>query len=331
MSKHRIAGRFPRGEGAEQRGGSARVALLAVSGLLVLMAAGAEARAASIFMKNGYIIQGQVVERNEEAYVLGWPNGKVTIARRFIESVSYDPGEERRLEEEERLRRELQAAAGAETALLPAQNDTIELPATLEELMDGYGRERDALGNTDLPSDGIGLPSDLSGGMPPGDEPVSTPGMIPPPEDNLGERVDDAFRYLSVRPPAGWTAQSTETALVMKAEEPDAEGFRPSVNVVALPGGKLSAEQYAALLKEESTKVLQDFEVIEEGPRQLGTRSALQIIGRGTYQGQTATVRQVIVVDGDQAWLVSSFTKGPSDETFALTEESLESLEFTAR
>ncbi|HLU49455.1 MAG TPA: hypothetical protein VK116_15265, partial [Planctomycetota bacterium] len=33
--------------------------------------------AGSVFMKNGYIIQGPIVEESKDAIVLGWQNGEV--------------------------------------------------------------------------------------------------------------------------------------------------------------------------------------------------------------------------------------------------------------
>ena len=74
---------------------SAALPLAAAIG--ICLATGA-ARAGSVFMKNGYIIQGPVLEYSEGtdgAVVLGWANGKMTIYHRFIEKLDLEPGEEK--------------------------------------------------------------------------------------------------------------------------------------------------------------------------------------------------------------------------------------------
>ncbi len=50
--------------------------------------------AGSVFLKNGYIIQGRIVERDADKVILAWTNGKMTIYRRFVHEVVLDPSEE---------------------------------------------------------------------------------------------------------------------------------------------------------------------------------------------------------------------------------------------
>jgi hypothetical protein len=99
------------------------------------LAAAGSAGAGSIFMKNGYIIQGPIVEHSdggEGSIVLGWPNGKVTIYRRFVERVDFEPGEEKTTKVAD-----VQATPVTEEVIITPGNDE-ELPQSLTELVKIY-------------------------------------------------------------------------------------------------------------------------------------------------------------------------------------------------
>lgn len=299
------------------------------------------ARAASVFMKNGYIIQGQVVERDEETVVLGWPNGKVYLARRFIETVAYEPGEEKRLEDEERARRE-QTSASEGDEVLVVTVDSNELPSTLEELLRTVNATRQGPGTGPA-----GTPP------PPGETPETPVAAVPPPEppevpaappegtdsgagvvvtrpeDPLGEAYRDPARGLSLRPPRGWNVRAEENALAVRGPE-GTSGFRPSVNVVAFDRGPLEVLEYVAFLKQENAAYFEAYEPIYEGECEVGSKRGFQLVGRATRQGKTAVVRQILIADGARAWLVSTFTEeaGSGDESFSLLEGCLRTFEF---
>ena len=108
-----------------------RAALL--GGLVVAAASSAEA--GSVFMKNGYIIQGRIVERSDAGLTLGWPNGKVLIAQRFVESVLFEPGEEERLRQLERSR---EVDPGNDRIGSVLDETAEELPANLDLFLSKY-------------------------------------------------------------------------------------------------------------------------------------------------------------------------------------------------
>lgn len=298
-------------------------------------------RAASVFMKNGYIIQGQVVERDEETVVLGWPNGKVYLARRFIETVAYEPGEEKRLEDEERARRE-QASASEGDEVLVVSVESNELPSTLEELLRTVNATRQSPGTGTAGSpvrpgeapEAPGAPG--SAGQPP-EVPAAPPEgtdagpgvVVTRPEDPLGEAYADPVRGLSLRPPRGWDVRADEKALAVRGPE-GPNGFRPSVNVVAFDRGPLDVLEYVAFLKQENAAYFEAYEPIYEGECEVGAKRGFQLVGRATRQGKTAVVRQILVGDGTRAWLLSTFTEeaGPGDGSFSLLEGCLKTLEF---
>src|SRR5687767_33985 len=96
------------------------------------------ADAGSIFMKNGYIIQGPIVERSDESIVMGWPNGKVTIHKRFVDNVVYEATEEKRLIEDEAFKAQEKARSEDDLSLLATSNESEDLPPNLDVLMKRY-------------------------------------------------------------------------------------------------------------------------------------------------------------------------------------------------
>jgi len=84
------------------------------------------------------------------------------------------------------------------------------------------------------------------------------------------------------------------------------------------------------LLKEEDARTLESFELLSEGPRMVGTEKGFEIVGRGSYQGKEAVVRQVLVSKDDRVWLISAFTSDQSSEAFSAIDESLKTFEFLA-
>jgi hypothetical protein len=320
------------------------VAVFAVAMAALFCAAG-PLDAGSIFMKNGYIIQGKIVDRTDGTMVLSWPNGKVTIQRRFIDSVSYDTGEEKRLQDEEALRQQKAAAPEEELAILATTNEPDELPTSLEQLLKTYdlrpkddpSRKTPEPGTPGAPTSplagapgGEPTPGGTDAGQKPGDStPVGTATVVARPEEKLGEPVRDETVRVSMRPPEGWAKSSAHQAMVL-ADKTGDDGFRPSMNVMRIPkAGGLSADEYVALLKEECSRNLKGFELLHEGPRAVGLeQSGYEIVGRGSYQGRSAVMRQVLLTKGDEIWLFSAFTRdADTGDTGAVLEESLKTVE----
>lgn len=286
-------------------------------------------RAASVFMKNGYIIQGQVVERNEESIVLGWPNGKVYLARRFIESVVYDPGEEKRLEEDERARREQAVAAEAEEVPVVV-SQVNELPSTLDEFVRSFGMLRQSPTGSEGTPAPEAPPAETS--VPQPDQPASGADsgevVVARPDDALGSSFTDPVRGIRFRPPKDWEVRATEKALIVRS--PSSEGgFRPSMNLVAFDPGALRALEYVSFLKEENASFLESYEDLYDGEFELAGTTGFQVVGRGTYKGTTAVIRQILVGTDKKAFLISTFTGDGTSENaaFGLLNRSLKTLE----
>lgn len=306
--------------------------------LLAVLASISSAEAGSVFMKNGYILQGPIVEREGGAVILGWPNGRVTIQSRFIDSIHYDPGEEKRLADEEALKLQIATTGGVEeVSILGTASDAVELPSTLEELMKTYDiKPKEDPAKNPPPSpvlDPPPLPAGDPVAKPPLDAGTSTTILVTKSEDALGDRVKDEDRLISLRGPKDWTVRSTPAAFVMQGPEAT-DGFRPSLNVVLFEKGPLAVDDCVKLLKEENEKSLQAHELIHEGSRTLGALSARELVTRGAYQGRTAIVRQVLAVKDGRLWLLSAFSPDGESTTsggsFATLDDALKSVEFTA-
>ncbi|MBI4602981.1 MAG: hypothetical protein HY721_13570 [Planctomycetes bacterium] len=302
-----------------------------------------EARGGNVFMKNGYIIQGPIVERSDASIVLGWSYGKVTIHRRFIDSVIYDLVEERRLKEDE-LHREQVAAEPAEgtTLLETSQGDVEDLPPDPDAFIRSYlpsvksdpvapqpGGAADAGGAGGAP---VANPSEAASGGSggPGPSPGGVVSVVPRPEDLLGDAVRDDRLAISLRPPKGWTVARNASAFQVVGSAASG-GFQPSINVVSMLRGPLGGEDYIGLLKEETARALKDYELLGEGPRSLGAHKAYELVWRGAANDRTATARQLLLVGGDMLWLVSAFAPSQGGESVAAAiEESLKTFEIAA-
>jgi hypothetical protein len=273
---------------------------------------GSAALAGSVFMKNGYIIQGPIVERSDEAIVMGWPNGKVTIHKRFVDNILFEATEEKRLLEDEAFKAQEKARSEEDLSLLATSNESEDLPPNLDALMRRYEELARKQSGSGSGESGAGTSVE----------------RIDPPGDMLGERVEDRTVSVSFQPPRSWGRKSNKDFFEVAAKT-EVNGFRPSLNVVTFPRGALKSDEYVNLLKEEDARTLEGFELLSEGPRMIGQEKGYELVGRGSYQGKEAIVRQVIVSKDDRVWLISAFTSDQgSDSSFSAVDESLKTFAF---
>ncbi|MEM7166453.1 MAG: hypothetical protein AAF581_13390 [Planctomycetota bacterium] len=91
------------------------------------------ASAGTVFLKNGYVLQGDIVERHEEGVVMQWPDGRVTIYDRFVTDVIIEPQELAAIERRERL---IADQGPVTRAVRPVERRAVlRLPASLDEIM----------------------------------------------------------------------------------------------------------------------------------------------------------------------------------------------------
>jgi len=190
-----------------------RIGITTAAFLLLATCGSGAAMAGSVFLKNGYILQGRIVERGDGVVVLGWQNGRVTIHDRFIDEVLLDPAEEELI----RRQKELAEAEAAETALAMenfdlASNEVISLPDTYESI----------LGSSATPATTAWTP-----GSGPTTTPASDPSQTPVPQagtlPNPAE-MEKIFPALGValQVPSGW--KIGESADALQVERAGASG-----------------------------------------------------------------------------------------------------------
>ena len=207
-----------------------RPAALLAAAALGLCLTPAALHAGSVFMKNGYIIQGPVLEYSEGsdgAVVLGWANGKMTIYRRFIEKVDLEPGEEKNVKVAE------EKSPDPEDLLVKSAVDE-DLPANLSDFVEKIGLPKALIESGKPPEGGIlttaegaGKPPAAGGETPPagGEEgPRTTPGpsgaelatdvnvVKPPPALALAARSTAPGWGFSLEPPSGWNLDQVDGA-----------------------------------------------------------------------------------------------------------------------
>ena len=277
-------------------------------------------------MKNGYIIQGSIVDRDPDSIILGWPNGKMAIARRFVDSVVFEPAEEQQLVELDRARNELQARS-TDLALveMAGGNEVRELPATLEVFIRKYnlGPTLDSSGAVEQPVEPVDPvvsvtviepvlqndPVSVSGETPveiATIEPVVTTvdPVVDPGADDL---FHDETRDVGLPIPDGWVPLISDRALEVTGRV-EANGFRPSMNVVIVPAGSLLPSEYADFLETEYARLLQDHEILEKGTRDIGGQEAFVFIVRGLRDGREAVIQQYLVAQAERLYLLSGFS-----------------------
>lgn len=97
---------------------------------LLFTLAASPLEAGYVFLKNGYILQGQVLEKDSKGVVLAYPGGKVTVERRYIKHVVLDPSEEAMHEA-----RRSTAETPRDSARLERHVPLLELPEHLSEIL----------------------------------------------------------------------------------------------------------------------------------------------------------------------------------------------------
>ncbi|MGH9362219.1 MAG: hypothetical protein ACRD2T_09895, partial [Thermoanaerobaculia bacterium] len=299
--------------------GARRLGLAGGAGCLLLAAGAADA--GSVFMKNGYIIQGPIVEHSEAAVVLGWTNGKLTIYRRFLEKVEFEPGEEKKVSAQP-----AEAPAPQPDELVRVESADDELPPDLGTIIKQYDLptaliESRLPSGTGEPQTGTAPPADAVAGGPPEVAPAppggeSVPGVeaapVPAPRTGvdvpagapLAATAGEPSWGFTLKPPAGWRSARAE-GCVSWTGDPSASGFSPSLNVTSVKRGSLKWEEACRALREDQKSPLRSYELVAEEPVEIGGLPAFQVVGKGESgagpgPGRRVVVRQIILEKGDR-------------------------------
>ena len=295
---------------------------LASIALLILVGAGS-ADAGSVFLKNGYILQGRIVERGDGMVVLGWQNGRVTIHDRFIDEVLLDPSEEEMI----RQRKVIEEVEQQRSAVVMEQfdlrtNEVLSLPDSYEAIL-GSGRIPEftpqsldtpdpvSVATNTGPTDVDPTPSDPVTGV----ETVSRP-----------ESFEKIFASLGValEVPEGWRVDEKENAIrVSNVDAPT----REYLTIDLWSGEGIDSETALSVLEETIAMNFPSFLVENEIDRSIGGKSAKTLACSDADRGLAS--RQQIVATDSGVYVLGLFTALESaDESRTALEAMLNSVRF---
>ncbi|MFQ5654058.1 MAG: hypothetical protein ACE5GW_04930 [Planctomycetota bacterium] len=281
--------------------------------LAILLLAGGSAEAGSVFLKNGYIIQGRIVEHDVDKVVVGYANGRVIIYDRFIDEVLLDPSEEEALQEERRERQ------GEEVdPVVVAEHVTLHLPANLAEIIPLHDDNLTALldGTTNAVSPGSGR-----GSTPLGDELPSARVQVPPVDPSV---VDLQEVGVALCPPQGWRVERAPGRVQFRG----GEGLdHPSLTIQTFPAAGIDLETAHNELRRALESGYPGVEIVAEREGTVGRTPARVIVGN--FPDQRLSFTQAIVQRPEVLYLFGMQLTTPVDpEKRAMLEESLRSMRF---
>jgi len=247
--------------------------------------------AGSVFLKNGYIIQGRIVKYTPEEVVVGYRNGKVIIKRRFIEQVNLDPAEEKALKEAEKAVQEP-----------PPEEELVEADIDLPPDFDVFVR-------TALPE------AELRSGKKEEEKPRSVLPVV-----ELGPEVElGPFWRGSL--PAGWEVKKQDDW--WQAEKINSEGQLEGRIVGTTLRARLSRQEQIEACRSELARHFGSWQIQEEGPAQLALHEAYEIRALGQKGDKVWQVRAFLVWDSPQSHLLLAVWPQGKD-LFDQIEESLQ-------
>jgi hypothetical protein len=106
----------------------------------------------------------------------------------------------------------------------------------------------------------------------------------------------------SIEPPAGWSVVEPSWAAVAFIG-PTEYGFTVNVNI-QVETTSASLSEYVSLAKSQ-LRNLEDFYEISEGPRTINNVNAYEIVYTWTYSGRTIQQKQVYLVKGGKAFVIT--------------------------
>jgi len=299
--------------------GKARGVAWVLAAFVAGLGAPPDAGAGSVFMKNGYIIQGRVVKQTPDEVVLSWPNGSITVANRFIESVVLDPGD--------RVKPPDEGTAGPKGAAEPrGPRAEVVLPADLDGLIheiSARSRATGAPGPTPVIATTPGGPESariVAGTPEPKPEtpavsadPRPVPVVTPSVEDRTVLRdVGASDGSFTLRIPEDWSFRELGQGAWQVTGPGAAPGKAARISVVAVEGIERSlAEQIAICRRAEGE--FAGLEITRETRREIGLTLGFEAIGTIERDGARFGLRRILVPAGDRAYVIACVSPMPID------------------
>ena len=272
--------------------------------------------AGTVYLKNGRVIRGPIMEKDDAGVVVGIDGGKMRIYKRFITAVVYDKTDPGR-EEKTAPRRE--PAAKAATA---ASNSSTEgLPADPRELLDRLKRASGAAVPGRRAAPGTSKVTRLASA----EKRAETASGRSSAAAGLAAQAEGPVPGSSIRPPAGW--KRARSPGLVRFVAPGKGPLSASLELSRLDGPALATTECLRVLRAEHHSMLEGCEVLEESfSRNALGREVFELTSRGRFDGREVTVHQRIIYTESKAWLLSSFRGSRNKGVGRLLSESIDSL-----
>ncbi len=308
--------------------------------------------AGTVFMKNGYIIQGPVIKQEEDSIVLGWDHGKMTIHRRFYQTVVLTSEEKANLERirQEELANEQESLEDSEV-VFQGEDGYEQLPDSFNEIVEklnlpfagasklNLDDENDPSENSEDVTTTIVTGENLDDVNDPstGDEETShveVTEIDPPVVVSLADRVQLEALGISFQGPSNWEFEQGE-GYSRWVGGTQSDGFQPNVIVLTSQIEGFTLETALKSTQKVLKGNLEDFTFTREDSLSLDGREGYLFSGTGSYQkGENSLevkITQVILASENQFWLSCSFSSAQTDPELALLlEKSVQSIEWLA-
>lgn len=290
---------------------------------LSLLCAAAPLQAGYVFLKNGYILQGQVTEKDEAGVVLSYPGGQVTVERRYIKHVVLDPSEEAM--HEARRKAEEAGPTASRTSRVERHVALLELPEHLSEILP----PPPSSGSTSDPTPddpGTGLVPDVTLVTPPPSDPPTDPTpttTTDPVEDVVARRMISERSSMAM--PAEWASEaSPDGATTVRV---DRDKSMPSITLRSFDAQGVSLERAGEALRASIARRFPGATVSQPSERRVADSDGLVVVGLIEETG--VSFEQILVQRAEGLYLIGlQWTRDTEDTVITRLKQSLDSLEF---
>ena len=286
--------------------------------------------AGTVHLKNGRVIRGSVVARDDDGVVIAIEGGKMRICKRFIAAVVYDDSDIA-IKEKPAARRDKPAVASTaspESAIAGLPEDPRELLERLrQEAAVSVPPVRPSIAVSAGPVPGLKSASAEVENDAAGDSREvreSAPGTA-----ELAATTEGPAAGSSLRPPSGWKLDRSPG--LVRFVEPSRRPFPASIEWLQLDGSMPATADCLQVLRQEHRSMLNACETLDERfSRKSAGQEVFEITSRGRFEGRQVVVYQRLINSDGNAWLLSAFRDSRDPDVGRLLAQSIESLRFAA-
>ena len=286
--------------------------------------------AGTVHLKNGRVIRGPVVARDDDGVVIAIEGGKMRIYKRFIAAV-VDDDSDIAIKEKPAARRDKPAVASTaspESAIAGLPEDPRELLERLrQEAAVSVPPVRPSIAVSAGPVPGLKSASAEVENEAAGDSrEVREPAPV---TAELAATTEGPAAGSSLRPPSGWKLDRSPG--LVRFVEPSRRPFPASIEWLQLDGSMPATADCLQVLRQEHRSMLNACETLDERfSRKSAGQEVFEITSRGRFEGRQVVVYQRLINSDGNAWLLSAFRDSRDPDVGRLLAQSIESLRFSA-